>query len=35
MRAIEAIMRPQSVAVIGASATRQALGNQVLINLRK
>jgi acyl-CoA synthetase (NDP forming) len=35
MSAIEAIMRPRSVAVIGASSARQALGNQVLQNLRK
>ncbi len=33
-RAIDAIMRPQSVAVIGASSARRALGNQVLRNLR-
>lgn len=32
--AIEGMMRPQSVAVIGASSGRRALGNQVLRNLR-
>lgn len=35
MTAIDAIMRPASVAVIGASSTRHTLGNQVLRNLRK
>jgi acetate---CoA ligase (ADP-forming) len=33
--AIEAILRPRSVAVIGASAGRHTLGNQVLQNLRR
>lgn len=33
--AIEAILRPRSVAVIGASAERHTLGNQVLHNLRR
>ncbi|MFZ0217201.1 MAG: CoA-binding protein, partial [Candidatus Dormiibacterota bacterium] len=32
--AIDGIMKPQSVAVIGASSARRALGNQVLQNLR-
>lgn len=32
--AIEGMMRPESVAVIGASSNRRALGNQVLLNLR-
>ncbi|MBO0746332.1 MAG: acetate--CoA ligase family protein, partial [Candidatus Dormibacteraeota bacterium] len=34
VEAIEGIMRPKSVAVIGASSNRRALGNQVLLNLR-
>jgi acetate---CoA ligase (ADP-forming) len=33
--AIAAILRPRSVAVIGASAERHTLGNQVLDNLRR
>jgi acetate---CoA ligase (ADP-forming) len=33
-KAIDAIMRPESVAVIGASSTRRTLGNQVLHNIR-
>ncbi len=33
-KAIDGIMRPQTVAVIGASSARRALGNQVLRNLR-
>jgi acetate---CoA ligase (ADP-forming) len=34
-RGIDALLRPQSIAVLGASAARPASGNQVIANLRR